>query len=532
MVDWALYAEFAEDYSLDTGKDNKSVWDPRWLWRGLAKFGDTFPTTLATKFRRFSSSMGDESIRAESGETESAGGSEASGSTTIGAAGVGVLGHPKFDYSVVAPGRAVLTDSLVGGGSGNRGAGFDPRVYECAKAAALSVSGGRSRRYPPLHENEVVDKVLHLDKSAGLPFLTNAGDSLDLGIARARDIRAGKRGFDPHVAFRRIQHDSDGPKGRLVWGSPLATTILAAAFAKAAYKGLVRRHCFSYGYQKAEVGTFISEFRARWKRQYCLDFSGFDSSVPPFVIGDAFEILRSHLDLNSEETELFYRLTNDFIHTRLVLPDCSMWQVHRGIPSGSPFTSVIGSICNLIILNYIWIRLTGVALREDQVLILGDDSVVATNCNLPLSDIASAALELGMVISESKSLVAGTGRDVEFLGHVWINGRPHRPERDMVIRFVFEERHRPQDITMTYMRLYGFTSDCMEAYDLIVKLILRPNQDVNDALEEMARIARGSPMKLDRIGSSRLRYLIAHEPELLPRSSTASAKLSAIGMKY
>jgi len=532
MVDWALFAEFAEDYSLDVERDNKSVWDPRWLVRGLARFGSTVPASLATKFGRPEPLRKAGPSRGASSSEEPPGEPSSTGSGAVSASSGNKRRRKDFDFTILDGGRAVLADRRARSDGGSGTPGFDPRVYECAKAATLRMAGGRSRRYVPLHEDEVVGEVLHLDKSAGAPFFCSASLVLDRGIERSRALRAGRIAPDPYVAYRRIQHGSAGPKGRLVWGSPLATTILSASFAKAAYKGLVRRHCFSYGYQKAEVGAYLSEFQALTKRVYCLDFSGFDSTVPAFVIGDAFEILRSHLSMTTEETDLFYRLTNDFIHSRIVLPDASMYQKHRGIPSGSPFTSVIGSICNLLILNYIWIKLTGVALRENRVLVLGDDSVVATNSNVSLDDIARVANELGMEVSVTKSKIAARGDRVEFLGHEWENGRPHRPKRDVVIRLVFEEKHRPRDVTMTSMRMYGFTSDCFEAYDLVIGLIHNPGVDISDTLLRLATMARGSPMDLGELGVGRLRYLIAHEPELLSTGLVVNAKLAAVGMKY
>jgi len=529
MVDWSLFAEFSDEYSLDVERDNKSVWDPRWLVRGLARFGSSVPISLARKFlppRSGSGSSADQAV--------TSGAEQSTRSRTVGDSSRSRFGSSQFDFVELGNGRARLSDYQSQRISGDRNSGFDPVVYEHAKAATYHIAGSRSRRYAPLSRDEVVGKVLHLDKSAGAPFFTstNVGDTLPRAIKFADAIVAARRAFDPYVAYRRIQHGVNGPKGRLVWGSPLATTILAASFAKAAYKGLVRRHCFSYGYQKAEVGAYISEFQSRLKRVYCLDFSGFDATVPAFVIGDAFEILRTHLDMTSEENNLYYRLTNDFIHARIILPDGSIYQKHRGIPSGSPFTSVIGSICNLLILNYIWIKLTGVALDEDRVLVLGDDSIVATNSIVSLDSIAGAASDLGMEVSVSKSKVAVRGDRVEFLGHEWVNGRPHRPERDVIVRLVFEEKHRPPSLSMTCMRLYGFTSDCFEAYDIVVELLHIPGEEVTDTLSRLATMANDSDIDIGEVGIGRLRYLIAHEPELLPERLDARFKLAAVGMKY
>jgi hypothetical protein len=278
------------------------------------------------------------------------------------------------------------------------------------------------------------------------------------------------------------------------------------------------------------VGAILTEFKARYKRVYCVDFSGFDSSIPASVLGDAFEVLKSYLHLNSEEKELFYRLTNDFIHSRIVLPDGSMYQKHRGIPSGSPFTSIIGSICNLLVLNYMWIKVTGVALTKDRVMVLGDDSVVAANANPSLRELADAAGDLGMQVDLKDSSIANGPERVVFLGHEWENGRPHRPVRDVVIRSVFEENHRPQDPYVTQLRLYGYSSDCVEAYRLVMSLIYDGHVSLDACIVKLASAARRSPTSLARAGPGRLRYLESVEPELMLDAPFSLGKLSACGL--
>jgi hypothetical protein len=559
MVDWALYGEYAYEYHLDSAKDNKSVWDPRWLVFGLARFGDTIPTTLAERFWQWST----ERLERPSEQTElTENGSkilegqfrrERRASSTQDTPEQAVpqgrraaidwlteterslnqststkRSRSELGVSFRSDGRVHLADPVHLDGGILRDGPRRSHVYEEAYNAALRVAGNRSRRHEVASIDYVVDEVLHSSKSAGAPYFRSVGDSVQDGIIRACRIWHLGRAFDPHVAYRRIQHGPLAPKGRLVWGSPLATTILASTFAKPAYEGLRRKRSFAYGRRKSVQGAVVSELQSRFRRVYSIDFSGFDASVPAFIIADAFKILKTYLCFKDDEEELLDRLIHDFIHTRIVLPDCSMWQKHRGIPSGSPFTSMIGSLCNLIVLNYMWISITGRALDESQVMILGDDSVVGTNSQPSKAELARAAADLGMTVSESKSHVATLGTRVHFLGHWWQNGMPRRDERDVVIHVVYEEWHRPQDHARRMMRMYGYTSESLDAYRIIASKISegKTHLPLEVHLIALANKARESEVSLWVSGPGRLRYLEAHEPELLPGDAYKNAKLA------
>jgi hypothetical protein len=505
MVDWAIYGEFADEYQLDTAKDNKSVWDPRWLVFGLLRYGDTISTSLAERFKTWSRREPSDQQGGPVPTGGRAGGRElgscpASGSTPapkdVTSHSSGVLEGRRTDKQWLEQiqrafnsthtresGRhepssgfdsdwgMCVADSIRVGGSVLRDGHKRTRVYAQAVNATLRIAGNRSRRYQIYGIDRILGEVLHGSKSAGAPFFGSVVDNVEAGVARAIRIRDSNAAFDPNVAYSRIQHGPLAPKGRLVWGSPLATTILASQYAKPAYEGLRHKRVFAYGRRKSTQSAVVSELQSRYKRVYSIDFSGFDSSVPAFIIADAFQILRTYLEMSEAEENLFDRLVHDFIHSRIVLPDCSMWQKHRGIPSGSPFTSLVGSLCNLIILNYMWIRATGRALDHTQVMVLGDDSIVGTNAQPAKSVLAYYAAELGMTMSEEKSMVATLGTPVHFLGHTHQHGLARRDERDVVIHVVYEERHQPPSYSRRAMRLYGFMSESLDAYRIIAELI-------------------------------------------------------------
>jgi len=124
-------------------------------------------------------------------------------------------------------------------------------------------------------------------------------------------------------------------------------------------EALSRKRPFVWGTKGFERGAIVSELETRFQYVYSLDFSKFDSTVPARMIDDAFRVARTHLDLDSKEMDVWRRYVNDFIHSRIIAPDGNVYQKHKGVPSGSAFTSVIDSIVNLILVSYMWHRLTG-----------------------------------------------------------------------------------------------------------------------------------------------------------------------------
>jgi len=315
--------------------------------------------------------------------------------------------------------------------------------------------------------------------------------------------------------------------------APLATTILATQFAKPVYEKLVGHPSLAYARTFLELGAITAEFTSKFERTYCLDFSAFDASLSAEIIDDAFRILRTHLELNEEDKEMFDRLINDFIHTRIVLPDSSMWQVHRGVPSGSAFTSLVDSVCNIIIINYIWIRLTGRAPEPDEVMVLGDDSIVGSNHNFKLATIAAVAKELGITLSVAKSRVTRCGDMIPFLGHEWKSGRPHRRGNDIAKRLAYPERYSPRlkDPAYSFLRLYCMTADAVEAHHLFLQVVETFSGDVEQAFRQSLLRVGSEEVDLS-VGQGRLRYLEEVEDSKAVKSLAVGTRLAMIGRLY
>jgi hypothetical protein len=351
----------------------------------------------------------------------------------------------------------------------------------------IRVIGGR-RRVLPL--DEVVDEVLHGDTFSGLPSLRSNADVLETTRRNALRVLGGERGFDPYLYGRRVQSGVSGPKTRLVWMAPSATTVLGQMFSKPIQDGLARHRPFTWGLLSYEKGAFLSEMVGRFEHVYQIDYSRFDSSVPAFMLHDVFTLFEQHLDMTEMERVAYWKYVHDFIHTRIVLPDGNVYQVHKGIPSGASFTSLVGSVVNLLVTNYIWHRATGRTLSRGQVLVMGDDSVVASDQQLLPTELAMYAGELGFVINTEKSVVAKSIEietvwlGVHFLGHVWFKGRPHRDKSELARRMSMPERHHRPSEQWSLVRIGGYSLTSAEGLDLMLDVVdsVTPVSDVSSAI--------------------------------------------------
>jgi hypothetical protein len=551
VVDWTMFNWFKSSFELVLERDNKSVWTPEWVRTGLSRFGSNIPTALVEwecgsfeptaysaaelgrdgrqssgiSTKRVSSSIRD-TVRTTATPTNSTG----LGSGTIGSKSRNARRHEGTSALVVDRRRSTLSDRVFRRSDGTP-LRVDARAYEHATAATMSCAGGREGRREPYSLSYVVEQVVHRSHFAGAPYFSSNADALESAVLRAQLVQSGRKAMDPYVAGRRVQHGPSGPKGRLVWMAPLATTLVASRYSKAVYEGLRLQGVFAYGTRKLEIGGFISELQSRFKHVFSLDFSGFDAFLPAFVIDDAFRILKTWLILDETESRILDRVIHDFIHSRIILPDGSMWQVHRGVPSGNPFTSLVDSVANLLIINYCLIRTTGVALKADRVMILGDDSVFGSDHYVPLPDIARAAAELGMVLSVEKSKIATLSQRVEFLGHEWSHGRPYRPLWDLVQRMVFPERHLRRTKSDSLIRFYSYSADAEDWITLLYQV--RTNWgsylDIVRALLQEADV--GEDITFES-GPGRLRYLESVEPGLLPPDIRRGPALAVYGTVF
>jgi hypothetical protein len=111
-----------------------------------------------------------------------------------------------------------------------------------------------------------------------------------------------------------------------------------------------------------------------------LDWERFDSTVLENVMVAAFCLLRTVFPESRKVDKIFLFVMSSFIYKNVALKQRFIYRITKGVPSGSPMTSLIVTLCNWICLNYVLRKqkLFGIESGDDYKLaVAGDDTLVA-----------------------------------------------------------------------------------------------------------------------------------------------------------
>jgi len=115
-----------------------------------------------------------------------------------------------------------------------------------------------------------------------------------------------------------------------------------------------------------------------------MDLKRFDQHVNEEFIVAAFSILRSCFPEDNETDLLFKHLLGSFLFKNIVVPGGFIYRVSRSVSTGSPFTSIIGSIVNWLNQTLLCLEL-GILKERRQICVYGDDTLIFLKDFLPIS---------------------------------------------------------------------------------------------------------------------------------------------------
>nr|UZZ64748.1 RNA-dependent RNA polymerase [Camellia cryptic virus 1]UZZ64749.1 RNA-dependent RNA polymerase [Camellia cryptic virus 1]UZZ64750.1 RNA-dependent RNA polymerase [Camellia cryptic virus 1] len=223
----------------------------------------------------------------------------------------------------------------------------------------------------------------------------------------------------PDVAFTRTQLSQIKVKSKVrnVWGEAFHYVLLEGLFADPLirfFKG-VESFYFIGEDPLLAVPALIEEIIRAKDYVYMFDWSGFDASVQEWEIRFAFQCLESLLRFPSNvEAQIWRFLIELFIYRKIAGPNKVLYLKTQGIPSGSCFTNIIGSITNYVRIQYMFKRLTD---RFALVFTHGDDSLagVETTQFIQMDTFDSICAPLLWKINIEKSEVSRKNENVSFL---------------------------------------------------------------------------------------------------------------------
>jgi hypothetical protein len=154
-------------------------------------------------------------------------------------------------------------------------------------------------------------------------------------------------------------------------------------------------------------------------------------------------------------------------------PELSPTSKRGGIPSGSGFTSIFGSLANSYMLNvaiYRYCKTYNIKDFSDKyrVYVSSDDTIISSDFYIDFNLLSSIMSDLFGVEIELESYSEPGKSGVFFLGSYWENGLPYRNHNRMIARIIFGSGNYPMmsDLELVQSRCFEILGNTCE-YNLI-----------------------------------------------------------------
>ncbi|DAZ87288.1 TPA_asm: RNA-dependent RNA polymerase [Arceuthobium sichuanense virus 5] len=247
----------------------------------------------------------------------------------------------------------------------------------------------------------------------------------------------------PDVAFTRTQlcQMKVKTKVRNVWGEAFHYVLLEGLFADpliTAFKGIDSFYFIGRDPLLA-VPLLIEEIVGSKDYVYQFDWSAFDASVQEWEIRFAFQCLECMLRFPSNiEAQIWRFIVELFIYRKIAGPNQVIYLKTHGIPSGSCFTNIIGSITNYVRIQYMFKTLTS---NFAVVYTHGDDSLsgISSTQYVRMADFQPICDRYYWNINTLKSEVSRRKETTTFLSRTVREGQNARDELTCLRMLVYPE---------------------------------------------------------------------------------------------
>lgn len=325
----------------------------------------------------------------------------------------------------------------------------------------------------PKHKREVPDLI----KTVALEIMKSYDKTISFpAIALTRAQITDFIDEEGNLAPENIKY-----KTRLVMCVDAASVLVEQTFGQPILDCILKAQPqYAGGKDDYEIRNFLLR-TCTGKRWVSLDYSKFDATIQGWLIKDVFSFLSEYY---SEEHRLAFEwMTNNFINMQLLMPDGSLKNLHKGIKSGSYFTQIVGSICNiLMILTYfcykfgekdgkrilnvdrVYKELSSNIFPNNRryltIMSMGDDNIFFTRSKIDMKELSSYLFyNFGAIVTieGEKGFDEGSPYDKpHFLKRLWTFQGQYREDLDMFINLLHPERKRSYDGFSPWHILFGY----------------------------------------------------------------------------
>nr|WOC35638.1 RNA-dependent RNA polymerase [Mercurialis partitivirus 1] len=290
----------------------------------------------------------------------------------------------------------------------------------------------------------------------------------------------------PDIGYTRTQLTdlSEKTKVRQVWGRAFHYILLEGLVADPFIQAVMSSNTFIHAGRDptASVPELLSHIAETCDWIYSLDWKQFDATVSRFEIQSAFDIIKSKTIFPNRETEEAFEITRQlFIHKKVAAPDGNIYFAHKGIPSGSYYTSLVGSIVNRLRIEYLYRSIEG---RGPKIChTLGDDSLVGDDSLIVPTRFASIANEIGWFFNPNKTEYSRVPEEVTFLGRSYRGGLNVRDLKRCLRLLVYPEYPVLNGRISAY-RAKSIAEDCGSISNLLNRIASRLERHFGVASED------------------------------------------------
>ncbi|CAH0389282.1 unnamed protein product [Bemisia tabaci] len=306
-------------------------------------------------------------------------------------------------------------------------------------------------RSTPIPTNQLDKVVWQPNTSAGYGYIGHKRDN----YLKARS-NASRTLYDfdkwreiyrpvPDKAFARCQLTlRANAKVRHIWGRPFHHILLEGCIAQPILEKLLYNDNPIYIGKDLhkDLPYDILRLMEEGGTAYCLDFSRFDSTLCRGMISTVWDIIFWLCPPQTEADLLNYKFCRYlFTNNPIVMPDGKLFISTTGLPSGSYFTGIVGSIANLLL---IYMLLSYFRRSTSKVKVLGDDSIFALL--IPIVNprkIETFLARYGMIVNLVKSIITKLFSEIVFLGHNYYGSRVTRDEFTCLSLALYSENDVP-----------------------------------------------------------------------------------------
>jgi hypothetical protein len=296
----------------------------------------------------------------------------------------------------------------------------------------------------------------------------NHQSAINQAYATIRDCQRGRLQHQiensvPDLAFTRTQLTklTDKLKVRNVFGQSFAYILLEGLTASPLMNLFTTIDSFFFVGKdpRKAVPSLLQEYMLLAPKTMSIDWSKFDTSVEPWEINLAFDLLARIIDFpddDSEDAFEFIRIL--FINRKIAAPDGHIYFKSRGVPSGSYFTMIIDSIVNWNRILYLHHKATGCFPTRCNT--QGDDGILSALTGLTPEALAEhIPFDTDWILNPSKCAIGKSPSTIPFLQRKLKWGDFSR-DVDKVERLAIYPEYPVDDPLISSYRARALWEDC------------------------------------------------------------------------